>query len=100
VSPNVFVLVLGIGSGLLAAWAGVRFPKLAPRDLSRIMLHLLVATAAATFLVPKLIDAAISRGFVLEAVFLIALPALVYCMLVGFWMLRFLSGKLGELTHR
>ena len=99
-SPQVFVLVLGLGAALLAGWIEVSFPKLAPADLARIMLHLLVSAATATFLVPNLIDAAVSRGLVLVAVFAIALPALVYCLLVGFWLLRFLSGKLSELTPR
>jgi hypothetical protein len=100
VNPQVFVLVLGLGAALLAGWVEVRFPSLAPADLSRVMVHVLLSAAAATFLVPNLIDAAVSRGLVLVAVFAIALPALVYCLLVGFWLLRFLSGKLSELTHR
>lgn len=99
-NPQVFVLVLGLGAALLAGWVEVRFPSLAPADLSRVMVHVLLSAAAATFLVPNLIDAAVSRGLVLVAVFAIALPALVYCLLVGFWLLRFLSGKLSELTHR
>jgi hypothetical protein len=92
----IFVSALCIGSALIAGWLEFRFPKLAPEDLPQIFMHVLLATLATRFLFPPLMDATLSRGLTYVGIFCVALPLLVYCMLVGFWTLRFLAGKLAH----
>jgi pheromone shutdown protein TraB len=96
----IFISALAIGAGLIAGWVEFRFSKLAPEDMSQILMHVLFSSLVTRFLFPQLMDVTLSRGLIYVAIFGVALPLLVYCMLVGFWTLRFLSGKMAQHMHR
>jgi hypothetical protein len=96
-NANVFVTVLAAASAVLAVWVYVRFPSTAPEDLGRAMVHAMIALAAGWVLVPPGMNAALQIGppaGPLVAVFLFALPGLVYLFLTGLWVLRVLQEML------
>ena len=89
-SVQMFLVCLAVGSAAVALWVNVRFPKLMPWSLRRLLVHLIVA-----FVVVKSVSPAM--GWVAESgvpaagltsIFLVAFPALVYEFLVGAWMIR------------
>ena len=90
-SKEMFALALAIGAGMVAMWAYVRFPGLAPAKMGKALLH-----AAAAFgllqLTPGL-DGSVGTTFAL--VFLFVLPALVYALLSTLWMLKHAQSALG-----
>jgi hypothetical protein len=96
-----------MGAALLAMWATVRFPKLAPQRPAFVLLHLLIASVAAQSGVGMGMQY-IARADLspLLPIFVVALPALVYVFLVAMWVImlaqRLLSGSgpRGGLTTR
>ena len=95
-SLPVFILVFATGSAAIALWIGVRFPRIAPTTLTYIMVHVAACWAIAQFAAPAGMQWAIARGSVFAAVFLVAFPAIVYFLLAGFWMLRYLASSMGN----
>jgi hypothetical protein len=94
VSPSVYGTVFLLGAGSLALWAYVRWPRLMPSRLTRILVHVVVAILA-SHLGRQAIDLLASLnsvGFSLAAVFGIALPLLTYNLLVALWVLALLAG--------
>ena len=91
--------LIGLGAGAIAIWIDVRFPKLAPKDLGKSMLHVgasvLIGYAAGPAL--GLFIASEDQRVVLLGVFGIGFPTVVYCLLAGLWMIkvaqRMLSGN-------
>jgi hypothetical protein len=100
-SIGVFLIFLGLGAGAIALWAYVRIGsgRLAPGDLRTALIHAGVSLVLGQLAVPvlvKLIVAAESVPLTLFAVFGIAFPALVYCLLASLWIIRILQGSLGH----
>lgn len=89
-SNGTFVLVLAAGAGLLAMWAHVRFPSLAPERLGRTIAH--VVTAFALLHVTSALGQSTT---VFAMVFLLVLPALVYALLCTIWLLQHAQTALG-----
>lgn len=88
-----FVLgAIGVGAALVAFWLYVRFPKVAPKRLAFVLVHLLVAHLVARGVVPG------GMSFVdnqpLLAVFGVAFPGLVYTFLAWMWFVRLLHSML------
>lgn len=93
-SVEAFLLVLCVAGPVLALWLDVRFPGLAPEDLWRAALRLLLALAVAHLVTPALtfaISAGVSPG---AALLMLALPAIVLFFLAMLWMMRVLQGSL------
>ena len=90
-SKEMFAVALAIGAGLVAMWAYVRFPGLAPTKMGKTLLH-----AGAAFgllqLTPGL-GGSVGASFAL--VFLFVLPALTYALLCTLWMLKHAQSALG-----
>jgi hypothetical protein len=96
-----FVTVLiGLGAGAIALWIDVRFPRLAPQELVKALLHVAASLAVgyATSPAMQLLVAYDDPRLTLLAVFGLAFPAIVYCLLAGIWVIklaqRTLSGHL------
>jgi hypothetical protein len=96
-----FVTVLiGLGAGAIALWIDVRFPRLAPQELVKAVLHVAasVAVGYATSPAMQMLVAYDDPRLTLLAVFGLAFPAIVYCLLAGIWVIklaqRTLSGHL------
>lgn len=85
-SKDVFLFFFLVGAALLAVWVAVRFPRY-PATLTGALAHVAVTFGVSFALAPVLAVVA-GDGRQLLAVFAVALPALTYMFLVGFWLLR------------
>ena len=92
--------LVALGGGAIALWIDVRFPRLAPEDMAKVMLHV-VASIALGYAVSPAFQAVVAYEdprLTLVAVFGLGFPAIVYCLLAGVWTIRFaqrgLSGHL------
>ena len=90
-SKEMFALALAVGAGLVAMWAYVRFPALAPAKMGKTLLH----TGAAFALLELTPGLGGSVGARFALVFLFILPALVYALLCSLWMLKHAQTALG-----
>jgi hypothetical protein len=97
VDPGLFLLVLALGSAGIAVWIDVRFPRLDPADLARVIVHVVIAIVVARLGVPAGIHLLGSWGLALVSIFAIALPALVYLWLAGWWTMKAIQRKLAHL---
>jgi hypothetical protein len=92
--------LIGIGAGAIALWVDVRFPQLAPEEMAKVMLHVVASMALGYAVSPafQALAAYDDPRLTLVAVFGLAFPAIVYCLLAGVWMIklaqRSLSGHL------
>ena len=90
------LLAFAFGAAVLALWIQTRFPKLAPGSIVRTLIHVGISIVVAHLVVPLLADPIASGGipglFVL--LFLLALPALIYCFLASIWALMLLQGAM------
>jgi hypothetical protein len=87
---EMFVLCIAVGAGAIALWVDVRFPKLMPWSLRRLLVHLIAAIAVVYVVGPAM--GFVARSGVpaanLASVFCVGFPVLVYEFLVGAWMIR------------
>ena len=86
-----FAIALLAGSGALALWLDMRLRSFAPATLKMIAFHGALALVAIQ-LIP---GAAGSAAAILAIVFGIALPALVYLLLVTCWFIRHAQAAIG-----
>lgn len=89
-SNSAFVIVLSIGSALLAMWVHARFPKLAPEQLGKTLLHTAVAFALLQ-LSPGSVESPVMG---LMTVVLLVVPGLSYALLCSIWMLKHLQAAM------
>jgi uncharacterized membrane protein len=100
VNAGLLTAAFGLGAGVIALWIDVRFPRLAPEEMAKALLHVGISIAAgyATGPVLQMLLAFEDGRVTLAAVFGLAFPAVVYCLLSGIWMIklaqRMLSGYL------
>jgi hypothetical protein len=93
-------VLIGLGAGAIALWIDFRFPKLAPRELTKALLHVAASLAVgyATSPAMQLLIAYDDQRLTLLAIFGLAFPAIVYCLLAGLWVIKLaqqmLSGHL------
>jgi len=87
---EMFILCIAVGAGAIALWVDVRFPKLMPWSMRRLLVHIIVAIAIVYVVGPVM--GFVARSGVpaanLASVFCVAFPVLVYEFLVGAWMIR------------
>jgi uncharacterized membrane protein YedE/YeeE len=84
------ILCIAVGAGAIALWVDVRFPKLMPWSLRKLLVHLVIAIAV-VYVVGPAMDAVARSGLPasnLASVFCVAFPVLVYEFLVGAWMIK------------
>jgi hypothetical protein len=93
-SLGAFIVVLTLGAAALALWTVVRFPRLGPERLSAALVQVAIAFGTGWLLVPPGMKSALALpppGGPLLAVFLFALPSLVYLFLAALWAMRVLQ---------
>jgi hypothetical protein len=85
-----FLLVFVLGAGAIAVWAALRLPRLAPQSLRAGTIHLIATLVVGAVLGPVLhaVPGLPSAASVLAALFLVALPAITYMLLVGMWLVQ------------
>lgn len=89
-SAGFVTVLIGVGAGAIALWIDARFPRLAPKDLAKVVLHAAAAIAVGYATSPA-INALIAYEnprLTLVAVFGLAFPSIVYCLLTGVWMIK------------
>jgi hypothetical protein len=100
VNAGLVVVLIGLGAGAIALWIDVRFPRLAPQELGKAVLHIVasVAVVYASSPIMQMVTASDDPRIVLLGVFTIGFPSVVYCLLAGIWLIkvaqRMLSGHL------
>jgi hypothetical protein len=98
-SVSGFVIALTVAAALLALWAIVRFPRIGPETLTGALVQVGIAFLAGALLVPTGMSSALAMGSPegpLMAVFLFALPALLYLFLATLWAMRVLQQMLSR----
>ena len=92
--------LIGLGAGAIALWIDVRFPQLAPQDMAKAVLHAAASLAVgyATSPAIRALVAYEDQRLTLLAIFGLAFPSILYCLLAGIWVIRLaqrsLSGHL------
>jgi hypothetical protein len=100
VNPGLLTGLIGVGAGAIALWIDVRFPRLAPDDMGKVLLHVAASIALGYATSPALqaLLAYEDPRLTLLAIFGLGFPSIVYCLLAGLWMIklaqRTLSGYL------
>jgi hypothetical protein len=97
VSPSLFLVFVLFGGAAVAVWINTRYPKLAPEELRRALIHVGVSLVVAQLAVPLLIKDVVALGTpaaILFAIFGIAFPALTYCLLSSIWIIKACQGAL------
>lgn len=89
-SVGVVISCIAVGAASIALWVDVRFPKLMPWSLRRLLVHFVLAFLVLYAVAPMM--AAVQESGIpaarLASVFAVAFPVLVYEFLVGAWMLK------------
>src|SRR5262249_31095349 len=95
-SVTTFVLLLCVGSALLALWVVVRFPDLGPADLTKALLHVAVSMVVLQLLVPGInfVRGTGMPGAESAASFGVVLPGLTYVFLAAAWLIRAAGARL------
>ncbi|MFL5934304.1 MAG: hypothetical protein ACJ75Q_05290 [Gaiellaceae bacterium] len=85
-----FLLLFVLGAAAIAAWMALRLPRLAPTSLRGGAAHLVVTLVVGAVLGPlvRSVPGLPSELSVLAALFLVALPAITYMLLVGMWLVQ------------
>jgi hypothetical protein len=87
-----FTLALLLAAGMLAAWLDVRLDERRPEGPSRRMAHAAAGVFALFGSVGVLyLVHGVPQAVVMAVVLTVFLPALVYALLAGFWLLRALA---------
>jgi hypothetical protein len=100
VNAGLFTGLIGLGAGAIALWIDVRFPRLAPQEMTKAILHAAGSLALGYGTSPALqmLVGYDDPRLTLLAVFGLAFPSIVYCLLSGIWVIkltqRSLSGHL------
>lgn len=89
-----FLVTLFAGAAVLAIWLDVRFGERAPKELSRIVLHVIIALIALRVARVGL-KSLVEPGEAVQTMLLLfglLLPALIYVFLSSLWVLRMVRG--------
>jgi heme O synthase-like polyprenyltransferase len=93
----VMVLLFAVGAGAIAVWIDARFPRLAPEEMRRALIHVGISIVVAQLLVPigmRLLLGVETHVATLFAIFGVAFPAIVYALLSGVWVIKLTTGAL------
>jgi hypothetical protein len=97
-STGFVLLCVALGAGAIALWVHVRVGsgRLAPANLRAALMHVGASLVIGQLAVPLLMKLLVGGSPVLNlvAIFLIAFPALIYCLLASIWMITMLQGSL------
>lgn len=91
-----FIIGFGVGAAALALWVDYRLADARPSSLWQAMLHIAFAMLIAQFVVPVGLQTVGSATSALAAIFIVGLPAAVYCLLAMFWIMRQVSDVLNS----
>lgn len=100
-NASLVTVVIGLGAGAIALWIDVRFPKLAPEDLAKVVLHVAASLAVGYATAPAVqaFGASGDPRVVLLGVFALGFPAIVYCFVAAIWMIKLVQRMLSGYLH-
>jgi hypothetical protein len=91
-TSSTFAICFLIGCAVVALWLDLRFPGLAPATVKAALLHVVATLLAAQLVFPAAFHSLASSWLrTLAALFLVALPALTYSLLVALWILKIVA---------
>jgi hypothetical protein len=91
-SSSTFAICFLVGCAVVALWLDVRFPRLGPATVKGTLLHVAATIVAAQLLFPVAFESVTgSLVWTLAALFVVALPALTYSLLVAVWVLKLVA---------
>jgi hypothetical protein len=96
VTVQMFIIAFGVGATALAIWSDYRLSGVRPSNLRLAMLHVALAMLLARFVVPVALELVGSIATAMGSIFLIGLPASVYCLLATLWVLRQVGDTVGK----
>jgi hypothetical protein len=101
VSAGLVTVAIGVGAGAIALWIDARFPRLAPQDLGRAVLHVAISLAAgyATGPAVQALSASDDPRIALLGVFAVGFPAIVYCLLAAVWVIKLVQRMMSGYLH-
>ncbi len=100
ISSGTYVVVLLFSSFALAVWVDVRWPQLMPKELRGTVLHVGASLLALQILVAAGLK--IGHGsprIMLVTIVTFIVPALVYCLIAGIWVLKLAQGAISHYRH-
>ena len=85
-----FLLLFVLGAGAIAVWIALCLPRLAPTSFRAGTVHLVATLVVGLVLGPAVhaVPGLPSALSILAALFLIALPAITYMLVVGMWLIQ------------
>ena len=88
-----FLLLFVLGAGAIAAWIALRLPRLAPQSFRAGGVHLAATFVLGAVLGPlvRAVPGLPAELSLLAALFLVALPAITYMLLVGMWLIQLVA---------
>jgi len=100
ISSGTYVAVLLFSSFALAVWADVRWPKLMPKELRGTIIHVAASIVALQILVKAaLVIGHGSPRLMLVTIVTFIVPALVYCLIAGIWVMKLAQGAIAHYRH-
>jgi hypothetical protein len=90
VNTGLLTGLIGVGAGAIALWIDVRFPRLAPDDMAKVLLQV-AASIALGYAISPAMQALLSYEdprLTLLGIFGLGFPSIVYCLLAGLWMIK------------
>jgi hypothetical protein len=93
-----FIVAFGVGAAAIALWTDYRLASLRPSNLRLAMLHVLIAMVIARFFVPVALHSVGDVATAVGAIFIVGLPASVYCLLATFWIMMQVADMLKSAT--
>jgi hypothetical protein len=92
---ELFLPLFVLGCAALAVWIAVRLPALGPASARACGLHLTATLVIGFALGPVLhaVPGLPSAPSLLAALFVLALPAITYMLLVGLWLVQLATGQ-------
>jgi hypothetical protein len=100
-SLPVFGVFFVFGAAAVALWITVRFPKLSPERVRPVLIHMGIALLLAQLvrfgiMLPVSSSAAVQ---LIAGIFAVALPILVYSLLIFIWLLRIAQNAIGGMLR-
>ena len=100
-NAGLLTVFFGLGAGAIALWIDARFPRLAPQELPKALLHVVASTvvAYASGHAMQMLFASEEPRTIFAASFGLGLPSIVYCLLAGVWVIKVTQRAMSGYLH-
>jgi hypothetical protein len=99
-SSGTYVVFLLFSSFALAVWIDSRWPRLTPTELRGTIIHVGASLVALQILVSAgLRIGQGSSSMMLVTIVTFIVPALVYCLIAGIWVMKLAQGAISHYRH-